>query len=103
LEGTDPRKEVELRMIMAERIKAVCKKQHDADGSVLPPQVCLFCYGCPIATITAGVTGAKDVEAWLEGGDPFLSRALDIPDKNVPEVEAWLNKIEQKITAGSRR
>lgn len=101
MEATDPRKEVELRMNMSERIKEVCRKQYDSGNGVLPPQTCPFCFGCPLATVVAGVTGQKDVAAWLEGKDSFPSTAMEIPDKNVPEVEAWLNKIEQKIAAGT--
>lgn len=78
-------------MNIAERISEVCRKSNDAAMGVLPPQVCPFCFGCPIATVVVGVSGHHHITA-----------AQPIPEDKQPEVNAWLDKIEQRIINRSR-
>ncbi len=66
---------------MSVQIEAACREQHGRLGSVLPPQVCRFCMGCPLGTLVVGVTGGS-----ARGPDP-------IPDGYVPVVTAWLGKL----------
>lgn len=66
---------------MSQEIAAACKLQHDKTGGVFPPQVCPYCFGCPIATIVAGVSGNNNQRG-----------AIPIPDDNVPKIKTWLAK-----------
>ncbi len=75
-------------MEIAERIKDVCSKQSKLGKGVMPPQVCPFCFGCPIATIVVGVSGNNGQVA-----------AKPIPQGEVgqKEVNAWLDRVEAKL------
>ena len=66
---------------LSERISAVCHTQHQRGNGVLPPQVCPYCFQCPIATLVVGVTGAH-----------YQREPLSIPDDAIKEVEIWLSK-----------
>lgn len=74
-------------MLLAERIKEVCRKSHNRDMGVLPPQVCPYCMGCPLGTIVLGVTG----------GNP-QAEPLSISDDKAPPVIEWLDKLEQRFS-----
>jgi len=67
----------------AERIKEVCRARYQRDMGVLPPQVCPYCFGCPIATLVAGVSGAN-----------YQRGPLPIPEKDQPDILQWLGKLE---------
>ena len=73
-------------MTIATEIAETCKLQYNHIGSVLPPQVCPYCFGCPIATIVVGI-----------GDDPPPQReATPIPADKQPGVREWLTKVEAK-------
>lgn len=74
-------------MELSDRIKEVCGKSHNAACGVLPPQICSYCFGCPIATIVVGVAGRN-----------YETEALPIPKEHEAEVNQWLDRIEQKVT-----
>jgi hypothetical protein len=73
---------------MADRSKEIevaCSRQNERGRGVLPPQVCFYCFGCPIATLVAGVTDNNT-----------LSHALPIPDAHIAEVDAWLERLNRR-------
>ena len=67
--------------MIANQISKVCHSQYRIKGSVLPPKVCPYCFGCPIASIVAGVSGSSQ------------TGPLPMPDKDIPGVMEWLNKV----------
>ena len=74
-------------MEIAERIKEVCSKSNNQGNGVMPPLVCPYCFGCPIATIVVGIAG---------NGQQTVARSIaKKSDRN--EVNAWLDKVEAKL------
>lgn len=72
--------------MLNDRISTVCGKQNKQGRGVFPPQVCVYCYGCPIATLVVGVI------AGYQGPAPV--QAAPIPPEHEAEVTAWLDRIE---------
>lgn len=72
--------------MIAPRISEVCGKSNKQGQGVMPPQVCPFCFGCPIATIVVGVTGRNQQR-----------EATLVPPDSEEEVSAWLDKLEKKL------
>lgn len=66
-------------MDMSAAIRAACATQHKMIGSVLPPQVCPFCMGCPIGAIVGS------------GQTP-----TPIPASEVASVQTWLDSMRTK-------
>lgn len=74
-------------MAMQKRMHEVCGKQHSVKGSVFPPSVCPFCFGCPIAAIVVGVASS---------GSPQTEASSIAADKQA-EVYEWLDKVEAEL------
>lgn len=72
--------------MLANRIETVCTKQHHKGRGVFPPQVCVYCYGCPIATLVVGTIAGNP--------GPAPETAEPIPAAHEAEVIAWLDRIE---------
>jgi hypothetical protein len=41
---------------LGETVYNECGTQHNQTGSVLPPQCCFVCQGCPLKALVVGVT-----------------------------------------------
>lgn len=78
-------------MTVKERISKVCHQSNQQGNGVLPPQVCPYCFGCPIATIVAGVSGRN-----------HQTCALSIPKEHETDIDEWLGKLEAKILRAIR-
>lgn len=78
-------------MTLAKRIRGVCRARYNRDMGVMPPQVCPYCYGCPIATLVCGVSGRN--------AQTITREPLPIPEKDQEEVNQWLDKLEKEVTA----
>ena len=74
-------------MDLSKEISEVCRKHHRAGRGVFPPQVCPYCFGCPLATIVVGCSGNNQQRA-----------ALNTPDDHVQEVRDWLGRVEAKLS-----
>lgn len=70
-------------MVISERISRVCHNSNQRGNGVMPPQVCPYCFSCPIATIVVGVSGHN-----------YQTGALPIPKDHETEVLTWLDKLE---------
>ena len=71
---------------MKERIAEVCSESNNAGKGVMPPRVCLYCFGCPLAALIAGITG-----------NTYQREALSIPAEHEAEINAWLDKVEASL------
>lgn len=73
-------------MGISERMSNLCGRQNKAGRGVFPPQVCVYCFGCPIATLVVGTIAGDP--------GPAPAQAKPIPAGYEAEVTAWLNAIE---------
>ncbi len=69
-------------MAIKERISDVCHDNNRRGNGVLAPHACLYCFGCPIATLVVGVSGRN-----------YQTGAIPVTGEIKNEINAWLDKI----------